>query len=230
MGRGQTPKLLEILQLGGSGAIQKQIDSGMFLKHRGRNLTGNGSLSCSGNRRGFTLIWYGADNVAAFKDLSHAHTDGLLRDLFQCGKPPFARLLLPTGLIQFDDQIGLLCLEIGRWIVEGQVCVFSNPNEGHIDGMLSEYLADSLALGSGISFATEEMELSHGDGQATDESLPQVQAKGGRVGERQVDVFVEMKTDDLLPVDRLGLCQAFQHFQLRSSRGYNNICVPLFPD
>ena len=84
--------------------------------------------------------------MAALQDLANAHGDGLARNIFHTGEPPFPQLLAPAGLIQVYDDKWIFRLEVGRGVIEGQVAVLANADQGHIDGVIANKQVEPPAL------------------------------------------------------------------------------------
>ena len=55
------------------------------------------------------------------------------RHVLEGRKPAFADLLAAAGLVERDDEVGLGGLEVGRRIVERQVRVLADADEGDVD-------------------------------------------------------------------------------------------------
>ena len=91
-----------------------------------------------------------------------------------------------------DHQVGLLGLEVGGRIVEGEVAVLADAHEGDVDGAAREERAHARGLRRRVGgVALDEVEGARVD--ALDDPLPQVaaEARGMRVG--QPDVLVEVE-------------------------------------
>ena len=67
-------------------------------------------------------------------------------NVFQGGKPPFAELLATADLIEFYHDEGPLGFEVSRWVVEGEMAVFSDAHECHIHDMAADKRTDPPAL------------------------------------------------------------------------------------
>ena len=50
------------------------------------------------------------------------------------GKPRFAHLLPPAGLIEFHNQIGLFRIEVCRGVIEREVSVLTDPDKCNVNG------------------------------------------------------------------------------------------------
>src|SRR5215210_548103 len=58
----------------------------------------------------------------------------------------FTYLLPAAGFIEIDDDIRLLGLEVGGRVVEGEVAVLADADEGHVRPALRNQLAEPPAL------------------------------------------------------------------------------------
>ena len=70
---------------------------------------------------------------------------------------PFAHLLSPARFIERHDEVGLACVEVCRRIVEGEMPVLADADEGHIDRRRSDLMADRLADDFRILLAVEQV-------------------------------------------------------------------------
>ncbi|MBB4051731.1 hypothetical protein GGR20_001367 [Devosia subaequoris] len=75
--------------------------------------------------------------------MPHRHRHGAARHRIQAFEPTFAVLLLATGRIQLDIDIGRFRLEVGWRIVEGQVTVFADTGEADINWALRNKRRDA---------------------------------------------------------------------------------------
>ncbi len=76
------------------------------------------------------------------------------------GKPSFVYLLLTASLIEVDNQIGILDVEIGRRIVESQVCVLTDSGKRQIDRLALQLATDFRDASYGVPVTIEEMIMS----------------------------------------------------------------------
>ena len=135
-------------------------------------------------------------------------------------KPSFTDLLLAAGFVELDDDVGFLGFEVGGRIVEGEVAVFADTDEGDVDRGGGDGFADFSDHGGGIFFTVEKVRI--GDTGFGDQALFEKFAETRWVRHRQADVLVEVEELDFLPVDAGLGDQGFEKFELRSGAGGNH--------
>ena len=121
-------------------------------------------------------------------------------------------------------RYGSVGLEIGRRIVEGEVRVLADADEGDVDGRALDRLADGAAHRVEITVAVERVKRR--DAGAVDEVLVQHAPEAGRVIGGDADVLVEMEQLDPRPVDGRARGEAVQEAELRVPRGGDGPGVP----
>ncbi len=113
---------------------------------------------------GFAGVRHGAHNGGGLHDLPDRHGNRLPGNVRQRLKPPLAQLLPPAGFIEVNDDIRRFRLEIRGRIVEGQVSILADAHKGHVDRMLRDQSADTLAFGLQIRCAVEQLKRRGGSG------------------------------------------------------------------
>ncbi len=134
----------------------------MLLQDRRRHLWRHIAFHRVANCLGFALVGHGADDGRAVHDLPHAHRDRLARDIVQRRKPTFAQLLPAARFIELDENVRLVCLKIGRRVVEGQVAVLADADERHVDRMVANDFAHAAALSLRILLGIKIVERTQG--------------------------------------------------------------------
>ena len=66
-------------------------------------------------------------------------------------------LLLPAAQIQIHDQVSLLCLKVCRRIVEREVSVFTNADEGGVNGLLLQDLPHAAAFDCRVALGIQKV-------------------------------------------------------------------------
>src|SRR5205809_8143971 len=92
------------------------------------------SIETQLDRWSFPRVRHDANNFFCLQNLSYRHGDGSSRDFRSICEPALSYLLAQASFIQFDDEVGLLRLEIRRRIIKRQMPVLSDADEGNIDG------------------------------------------------------------------------------------------------
>ncbi len=118
-------------------------------------------------------------------------------------EPSLAELLAPAGVVERYHDVGIVDLEIGRRIVEGEVRVLADADAGDVDlgrGQQGGVAAALLLRVGGV--AVEQVDGA--EGQAVEEPLAQVAPEAGRVPLGEPEVLVEVEGGDAPPVDPLG--------------------------
>ena len=114
--------------------VRVQIDKRLIVlaQYRGRVQRRDIAGEAIMDSLGFAWVGYGADDCFRLHDLFDRHGYGLGRDILQALKPAFAKLLAAASLIQIHHNVGVFDLKVRRWIIKGQVPVFSDADEGDI--------------------------------------------------------------------------------------------------
>lgn len=175
------------------------------------------------HRRGFSLVGYRADDQGGLENMPNAHGYRLGGHLVETLEPTFADLLKSAFLVQIDDDIGRFGFEIGGGIVKGYVSVLPDSDKGDVDRLFPNPLGESgkfcLEIG-GVGGHVDEF-LEGGD--FFGEALAQVFSKTCFVGFAHSDIFVQMETGDLAPVDAWLFDQAGQGGELTGSGGEDDV-------
>ena len=108
------------------------------LENRARCLGCDRSLQTGLNGFGFSLVRHTTDNRFALHDLANRHRNGAFRNFPQVSEPSLPRLLPSTGFVEMNHNVRSRGFEVRRRVIEGEVAVFSNSDEGHIDRMLTD--------------------------------------------------------------------------------------------
>src|SRR5262249_39277347 len=133
-----------------------------------------------------------------------------------------------AGLIEIDDDVRLISFKI-RWrIVEGQMAVFADADEGHVNRRRDDLFADAFANLIRIGVAVEQMAMRYS--RRSDQVLHQLLAKARRMRDWQAGVFIEVEHLDFRPVNARRLCQSVQKLELRSARGGDDARPPALGD
>ena len=129
-----------------------------------------------------------------------------------------------VDLDRLDDQ---RIVEIGDVrVVEGEMAVLADPDQGEIDAAVGEQAAVAGALDVGTAggrrAAIEQLDPArpHARPDPALEPLPE----RALVPERQPDVLVEMEGDDPRPVDVARLGEGIEEFGLRRRRREDHAC------
>ena len=131
----------------------------------------------------------------------------------------------------FDHEESLVGVEVSRGIVESDVAVFADADEGDINGVFSHDLFHIGAEGGGIiGVAVDEEDFSQLAGQLVDEVLARIEAETGFVSGGEADVLIQVEEGDFGPVDAGFLDQEAHHFKLAGSGGGDHIDAALFGD
>src|SRR5690348_15006621 len=113
----------------------------MSAKNGGRSHGTDFASEAGLDGRCFSLAWHHGEDFFGLQDLAYGHTDGTRRDLIQTAEPPFRDLLLPAGLVEADGDVGLLGVEVRRRIVECNMAVFTDTDEGDVNRLRANRLA-----------------------------------------------------------------------------------------
>src|SRR5581483_9147870 len=148
--------------------------------------------------------------------------DRLLRNVVQRRKPAFPELLLATRFIEIDDQVRLFRLKIRRRIVEREMAVLADTDEGDVDVFLPDQVPQPLAFTMRIFLGIDVMKRRQRQRQFAVETLPEVFSERRAMRYRQADIFVKMKCRDLIPRDTRLLDQRLEHFKLRCTGRYDD--------
>lgn len=138
-------------------------------------------------------------------------------DIVECWKPAFVELLAAAGVVESNYGVRLQRFEIGGRIVEGEMAVFSDADEGDINLGKLQFVANSFHQLAGIFGAAQKMVLADAD--FIDEALAQIFAEAGGVSFGEADIFVEMKHFDAAPIDAGHGGEGREKFELRSAGG-----------
>src|SRR5215469_11204064 len=157
------------------------------------------------DRLRFACVGNNTENFLGFENLGTGHRDGATGHLLQALEPALAQLLTPASIIEIDHQERFRGSKIGWRIVEGQVSILPDADEGDVNRSFADL---SRNLGNGllrISVALEEVIVD--DSNFVEQALAKIFLKAGRVIARQADVFVQMKHLDIFPVHSGNLCE-----------------------
>jgi len=192
----------------------------MLLKNRGRAQGADFQLEAVSNGLRFPPIGYDTEHVFGFDNLLDRHGDGLPRDIINSLEPTFAYLLAPACLIEFDNKIRFPRLEVGWRIIESQVPVLPNANEGRVNYLARDQLADAHTLCQGIRIiAVDEVKRTGSD--AINDPVLQVSSETGRVRGGKIHIFVKVKESSQRPVYILLPNKLIEKLELRCSSGGN---------
>lgn len=147
------------------------------------------------------------------QDLTDGHGDRALGNFGEILEPSFTDLLLPTSLVKVDDEVRVFGLKVGGWIVEGEMPILTDPDEGNIDGRKSESLTGAMDDFRRVRLAVQQVKLT--DPRFGDEPFLKESAKAGWVVCRQADIFIQMKELNLVPGETGSAGQYFEELKLR---------------
>ena len=100
-------------------------------------------------------------------------------------------MLLPAGIIQLNDNKRRLGVKVRRWVIECQMSVFTDSNEGHIDIIPGDDIADPPALGGRIvGLALNVVNLSRMN--HINQPFFEITPKTCRMIGPKADVFIQM--------------------------------------
>ena len=172
------------------------------------------------------LVWHGQDQFACLHNLADRHRNRHFRYVLQRRKPSLAHLLATAGLIEADSDLGLLSIEVGRRIVEGEVAILTNASKAYIDGLATNSRVETHHFALQVTSTTvDRNELCQG-ADTTDKALPEIAAKTRRMIGRDTDIFIKMEDYHLRPVDVLP-DQRVQHFELAGTGCNDDRRVPI---
>ncbi len=215
----------------GSGrGVEVESGVGMFLEDGGWDERGNGSLDGVFDGGGLAMVRDGADDVFGLHDLADGHGDGSFGDIGQGVEPAFAELLATAGFIEMDDDVGFFGFEIGWGVIEREVSVFTDADEGDINGVFADDVVEAAAFLVPVGVGIDVVEASEWEGELADEALPEVEAEGSGVGDGDGDVFVEVEGGDEVPGDGVGFDELFEHLELRSAGGDDDVGLAALAD
>ena len=113
--------------------VQIDGDIRMFAQNRRRGLRCDRPLQAKPDGLSFARIRHRHDDRFCFQQLADRNRDRTLRHGGKVWKLTLPDLLLTTGFIKLDHQIGLLGHEIRGRVVEGQVGVLADAGESDIN-------------------------------------------------------------------------------------------------
>lgn len=198
-----------------SGGISIQVNGGigMSAEDGGRGRVGDRSIETFVDGVGFLGAGNDGENLFGFEDLADGHGDGAGGNRIEIGEPTFADLLAAAGFVERDDDVGLVGVEIGGGIVESEMAILADADEGDVDGSGSDGGGGAANDVGGIFFAVEEMNLS--DAGFGDESILKEFAEASGMSHGQADVFVEVEKFNARPVDAGSSDEGVEKFELR---------------
>ena len=203
----------------------------MVLQNGAGTGVGHGTFQHALDGLSFAFIGNNVDDDFALEDLGNAHAESMGGHSVKGGEPAFAQLLTAAGVIQFDHEESLVGVEVSRGIVESDVAVFADTDEGDINGVFSHDLFHIGAEGGGIiGVAVDEEDFSQLAGQLVDEVLAQVEAETCFVSGGETDVLIQVEEGDFGPVDAGFLDQEAHHFKLAGGGGSDHVGAALFSD
>src|SRR5438045_3946647 len=132
------------------------------------------------DRLRFSFIGNDAQDVARLENLSDGHRDRSSRNFFKAAEPPFADLLTPASLVEFDNQIRLCRFKVGGRIVESQMTVFADADERRINRVSRDNLSQSAALVLRVWPLTFDV-IKIGRMNALSDALPEILSETRRV-------------------------------------------------
>ena len=121
-----------------------------------------------------------------------------------------------ASLVQLHDQVGILCLKVGRRIVECQVAVLADAGKHHVNWCARQCASHGSKHFCHVSRSIDK--VVRPDSGPVDEVLAQVTAKAGGVALRYANVLVEMEEFDPRPVDCRLRGELLQEFKLGGTR------------
>jgi hypothetical protein len=149
-----------------------------------------------------------------------------MRHRIEGGEPSLAQLLAAAGLVEHHDLEPVLRVEIRRWIVERQMAVLADTGEDHIDHQRFDEAVEAGKLSVAIGGIAVNEVKGADPGQMGENTLPQISPETRRMRLRQIDVFVEMESEDARPVNVLALAQRLQHLELTGARRQHDDGTP----
>src|SRR5437773_9188742 len=174
------------------------------------------SIETQLDRWSFARVRNDANNLLCFQDLSYRHGDGLPRDFRNTCKPALSDLLAQASFIEFDDEVGLFCLEIRRRIVKRQMPVLSDADESNVRGRRSQSFANAADNFSRITVAVKQVILRNPH--LVNQTFQKILAEAGGMSDWKPNVLIEVKHLHSLPVDVSRIGQRVQKIQLGCSR------------
>jgi hypothetical protein len=90
------------------------------------------------NGLGLSFVGHAANNCRAFHDLPDRHGNRSHGNLLEAFEPSLPQLLPSTGFVEMNHDVRSRGFEVRRRVIEGDVAVFSNSDEGYIDRMLMD--------------------------------------------------------------------------------------------
>jgi len=218
------PLYSAVFEQGSRCLIEEGVAVGVGAQDGSGAGVGQRTLDSTFDRLGFALVRNGVDDGFALEDLLDSHGDSLFGNVIEGREPALSELLFAAGFVESDDKISLFGLEVGGGIVEGDVAVLTDSDEGDVDGELGDAFAELFADFLGIGIASVDRSEGHrGDRKLIDETLSQVLTESGGVILGQTDVLVEVEEIDLAPVDVFLILEAAEHFKLAGSGGDDDV-------
>lgn len=157
----------------------------------------------------------------------HRHRNGLFGHVGHCGKPALTQLLLTAVLIEVHNDVRVGRFYIARWVVERKMPVFADSNKRNVNRVLFDQFVEALALYLWVTAAIDVVERGEWSFEFLREPLLQVLLERGRVLLCHANIFIEMETRHLAPVDTGDLFEHFEHLELRCARGKDDVCLSI---
>src|SRR6476646_2038293 len=116
--------------------------------------------SCS-DRLGLARIGNDNEEFARLQELADEHRDRSFRDVVEAREPAFPNLLAAACFVQGDDDVRRRRIEVGGRVVEGEVSIFADTYERHVDGRGGKRFAGTPACLGRIGVYIEEVYGGH---------------------------------------------------------------------
>src|SRR5262245_19793443 len=97
--------------------------------YRSRNLRTDFALETIFDSLSLTRIRHDTNNLPRFQKLIDGHRNSLLGHFGQIFEPAFADLLAPACFVETDNDICLVCVEIRRRIVKGEMTILPDARK-----------------------------------------------------------------------------------------------------
>ncbi len=201
----------------------------MVLKDARRDHVGHRALEAGGDGFGLAGVGHAQEDALGLADLADRHRDRLLGHIVEGCKPAFTKLLLAACFVEVNHEVGRFGVEVRGRIIERKVGVFTDPGKTDINRVLFDQRVETEALRFRIFITGHIVERAHRAVELAMETFPEVATERRRMGDRQADVFIEVKTGDFLPWE-IFLDQRLEHFKLGSASGNDDVGVSVLFD
>src|SRR5438477_2606779 len=164
-------------------------------------------------------------NLFRLQDLPNAHRNSAFRHILKGWEPSCPQLLSPASFIQSDHNVRLFRFEISRWVIEREMAVLPDSNEGYIDGSRDQFPSDFANHFCRVFLSMEQMVLRNA--RFPNQSLLQklAEARWMRLG--QPDVLIQVEHLHPLPIDIRQRRKHFQKLKLRRPRSCDQSRPPV---